>query len=208
MSDRQVMSVKARPKDERPETRFALKGAASFSAAWLRPNSFRSSCVGHTTARPGIDLLEKFGNFVNSNLGGTTTLCAVKGGVPTIAVDDNAVVDLDRRCQKPDLTGESYHPRDAAFYYCPGTENYRRKMFRRVLLDTKIKIIRYEIIFIGQTTSAFRVQGSLPSCYVGIFGCSHHHSQSIKRRHQADPRGYFAEAALCKNRGNNRYPDS
>jgi DNA repair protein RadC len=65
-------------------------------------------------------------------------------------------------------------------------KNSKKELFRCDLLDTKYKIIRGEIVFIGSLTASIVCpQDTFKARNPGVVGSGHLHLQSSERRYQA-----------------------
>jgi DNA repair protein RadC len=200
MADKQVSIVKAWPDDERSRMRLIPQGVSSLSEAQLRTIiiRIRGGFAGRKVVNLGMYLLEKFGKIANIGQTGIKEPRTVRGIGPAKAAGVQAEIGPGRRYEKPGLVGASLYSSEAvAFHYRPRMKNLKREMFRCVLFDTKNKGIQHEIAYTSLTAPILRIQKYLQSRYSGICSSCHLYPQPSKRRHQAEPRGYFADTVAC-----------
>ncbi len=152
---RQKNSVKHWPEEERPRERLMMHGPGALSDAQLLAIIIRNGRSGRTAVDLGRDLLETFGSLAGVQQAAIKEICGVKGIGPAKAAEIKAAMELGRRYQKPSLAGASFcSSADVVVYYRPRMKDLKQETFRCVLLDTKNKIIREEVISLGSLSAA------------------------------------------------------
>jgi DNA repair protein RadC len=155
MNDSVKSSVKHWPEDERPRERLMTHGPAALSDAQLLAIIIRNGRAGRTAVDVGRELLERFESLAGIEQAGIREICNVSGIGPAKAAEIKAAIELGRRYQKPSLTGASFcSSQDVAVYYQPRMKDLKKEMFRCILLDTKNKIIREEVVSIGSLSAS------------------------------------------------------
>jgi DNA repair protein RadC len=155
ISEKKAVHLKHWPEEERPRERLLKHGADTLTDAQLLGIILRSGPGGRTAVDLGRELLERFGGLAGIARAGTSEICSVKGIGPAKAAEIKAAVELGRRNQRPTLSGASLcASQDVAAYFQPRLKDSRREEFRCVLLDTKNRVIREEIVSIGSLTAS------------------------------------------------------
>ena len=143
MSDKNPMTVKHWPEDERPRERLIAHGPASLSDAQLLAIIIRNGKSGRTALDLGRELLERFEGLSGIDQAGIKEICAVAGIGLAKAAEIKAAIELGRRYQKPSLAGASFcSSQDVAAYYRPRMKDVKQEEFRCAILDTKNKIVK------------------------------------------------------------------
>jgi DNA repair protein RadC len=155
MNDSVKRSVKHWPEGERPRERLMTHGPAALTDAQLLAIIIRNGRAGRTAVDVGRELLERFESLAGIEQAGIREICDVGGIGPAKAAEIKAAIELGRRYQKPHLTGASFcSSQDVAVYYRPRMKDLKKEMFRCILLDTKNKIIREEVVSIGSLSAS------------------------------------------------------
>jgi len=155
MNDSVKSSVKHWPEDERPRERLMTHGPAALSDAQLLAIIIRNGRAGRSAVDVGRELLERFESLAGIEQAGIREICDVGGIGPAKAAEIKAAIELGRRYQKPSLTGASFcSSQDVAVYYQPRMKDLKKEMFRCILLNTKNKIIREEVVSIGSLSAS------------------------------------------------------
>jgi DNA repair protein RadC len=155
MNDSVKRSVKHWPEGERPRERLITHGPAALSDAQLLAIIIRNGRAGRTAVDVGRELLERFESLAGIEQAGIREICDVGGIGPAKAAEIKAAIELGRRYQKPSLTGASFcSSQDVAVYYQPRMKDLKKEMFRCILLNTKNKIIREEVVSIGSLSAS------------------------------------------------------
>jgi DNA repair protein RadC len=155
MNDSVKRSVKHWPEGERPRERLMAHGPAALSDAQLLAIIIRNGRAGRTAVDVGRELLERFESLAGIEQAGIREICDVGGIGPAKAAEIKAAIELGRRYQKPSLTGASFcSSQDVAVYYQPRMKDLKKEMFRCILLNTKNKIIREEVVSIGSLSAS------------------------------------------------------
>ena len=155
MNDSVKSSVKHWPEDERPRERLMTHGPAALSDAQLLAIIIRNGRAGRSAVDVGRELLERFESLAGIEQAGIREICDVGGIGPAKAAEIKAAIELGRRYQKPSLTGASFcSSQDVAVYYRPRMKDLKKEMFRCILLNTKNKIIREEVVSIGSLSAS------------------------------------------------------
>src|SRR3990172_3226185 len=146
MPEKNPMTVKQWPEDERPRERLRTLGPSALSDAQLLAIIIRNGRAGRTAVDLGRELLERFESLAGIEQAGIKEICNVEGIGPAKATEIKAAIELGRRYQKPNLAGASFcSSHDVAGYYRPRMKDLKQEVFRCALLDTKNKIIREEV---------------------------------------------------------------
>jgi DNA repair protein RadC len=155
MTGKNTRSVKDWPEDERPRERLMTHGPAMLSDAQLLAIIIRNGRAGRTAVDLGRELLGRFESLAGIEQASVKEICTVGGIGPAKAAEIKAAIELGRRYQKPSLTGASFcSSLDVAGYYRPRMKDLKKEIFRCVLLDTKNKIIREEVVSIGSLSAS------------------------------------------------------
>src|SRR3972149_11674496 len=132
MADKNPMTVKHWPEDERPRERLIAHGPASLSDAQLLAIIIRNGKSGRTALDLGRELLERFEGLSGIDQAGIKEICAVAGIGQAKAAEIKAAIELGRRYQKPSLAGASFcSTPDGALYYPPRMEVVKQEEFGR-----------------------------------------------------------------------------
>jgi DNA repair protein RadC len=130
-------------------------GPAALSDAQLLAIIIRNGRAGRSAVDVGRELLERFESLAGIEQAGIREICDVGGIGPAKAAEIKAAIELGRRYQKPSLTGASFcSSQDVAVYYQPRMKDLKKEMFRCILLNTKNKIIREEVVSIGSLSAS------------------------------------------------------
>jgi DNA repair protein RadC len=148
-------SVKDWPEDERPRERLMAHGPSTLSDAQLLAIIIRNGRAGRTAVDLGREILERFESLAGIEQAGIREICDVGGIGPAKAAQIKAAIELGRRYQKPNLAGSSFcSSQDVAVYYRPRMKDLKKEMFRCILLDTKNKLIREDVVSIGSLSAS------------------------------------------------------
>jgi len=154
MPEKNPMTVKQWPEDERPRERLRTLGPSALSDAQLLAIIIRNGRAG-TAVDLGRELLERFESLAGIEQAGIKEICNVEGIGPAKATEIKAAIELGRRYQKPNLAGASFcSSHDVAAYYRPRMKDLKQEVFRCALLDTKNKIIREEVVSVGSLSAS------------------------------------------------------
>ena len=155
MPEKNPMTVKQWPEDERPRERLRTLGPSALSDAQLLAIIIRNGRAGRTAVDLGRELLERFESLAGIEQAGIKEICNVEGIGPAKATEIKAAIELGRRYQKPNLAGASFcSSHDVAAYYRPRMKDLKQEVFRCALLDTKNKIIREEVVSVGSLSAS------------------------------------------------------
>ncbi len=158
MPENKKTSVKHWPHDERPRERLLKFGAPSLSDAQLLAIIIRSGEGGRSALDVGRELLLKFSSLAGIEQAGIAELQEVSGIGPAKAAEIKAALELGRRFHKLDPSvpyRESLcSSGNVVQYYRSKMKDVKKEIFHCVLLDTKNKVIRDEVVSIGSLTAS------------------------------------------------------
>ncbi len=158
MPDSKKTSVKHWPQDERPRERLLMFGATGLSDAQLLAIIIRSGKGGRSALDVGRELLQKFNSLAGIEQAGIAELQEVPGIGPAKAAEIKAALELGRRFQKLDPSvpyRESLcSSGNVVQYYQSRMKDVKKEIFHCVLLDTKNKVIRDDVVSIGSLSAS------------------------------------------------------
>ncbi len=155
-------SVKHWPEDERPRERLLKYGVDGLSDAQLLAIIIRSGRGGRSAVDLAMELLDKFKSLEGIAHAGINEFCGkdgIKGIGPAKIAEIKAAIELGRRWfkmptkvrEKPESLCSS---QDVINYYKQTMRGSKKEVFHCVLLDTKNKVIRKDIISMGSLTAS------------------------------------------------------
>jgi len=145
--------IKNLPVSERPRERLMQYGPASLSDLQLLSIIISSGNFsgGSDAIKISIDLLKKFSDLKGIDLAAISEICSIKGIGFAKATRIKAAIELGKRF----ISSSNGNIRrfrsceDVAGYYIPIMENLKKEQFRIILLDSKNKFIKEEMISEG-----------------------------------------------------------
>ncbi len=143
--------IKDLPKNERPRERLAEKGADALSPAELIAILLRTGMKGRSAIEIARQLVQQYKSLDALSRVSLEELESVKGIGPAKAVTLNAAFTLARIMAR-DLQGEAPlldSPERIADYLREDNRAYQVEQFQAVLLNTRRKLIRVELISHG-----------------------------------------------------------
>lgn len=151
-------SVKEWPEDERPRERLLRHGAGALSDAQLLGILIGSGEGGRSAVDVGRELLIRFGSLPGLEQAGVQELRSVRGIGPAKAAELKAALELGRRYQRLSRLEEGSASfctsGSVAQYYRSKLKDLKKEQFQCVLLDTKNRLIREELVSIGSLTAS------------------------------------------------------
>ena len=148
-------SVKHWPEDERPRERLLAIGPSSLSDAQLLAIIIRNGKAGRTAVDLGRELLDRLGGLAGIAQAGTHEICSITGIGTAKAAEIKAAIELGRRYQQPRLPRESFcSSSEVAGYFRPRMKDLKKEIFKCLLLDTKNRFIRDEIVSVGSLSAS------------------------------------------------------
>ena len=149
-------SLKDLPEDERPRERLVAKGARTLSDAELLAILLRSGSAGESAVELARRLLAKFGDF--RRLGNMTVreLRKVKGIGLAKAAEIKAAMEIAKRYAALDAkAGAQFSDSRAVYrYFRARLCDEKTEQFWLIMLDSKNRIMREEMISQGSLTSS------------------------------------------------------
>lgn len=149
--------VKELPLDDRPREKLILRGAQSLSDAELIAILLRTGTKGKNVIQIAQSLISKYGNL---NILSMQTIDAIKN-FPGIGKDKAATLiaafEISRRAdaQKKWFSNKKItSPQDVAEVFIPLLRDEVKEKFYVICLNTANKIIKYELISIGNLNSS------------------------------------------------------
>jgi DNA repair protein RadC len=143
--------IKDLPKSERPRERLVELGADALSAAELIAILLRTGAKGFSAIQAAQDLVQKFGTLNALSQASLEQLQKVKGVGPDKAIALKSAFTLARRMAR-ELRGEAPlldNPASIADFLREDNRAYDVEHFQIVLLNTRRKLIRVEVISQG-----------------------------------------------------------
>jgi DNA repair protein RadC len=143
--------IKDLPKSERPRERLVELGADALSAAELIAILLRTGAKGFSAIQAAQDLVQKFGTLNALSQASLEQLQKVKGVGPDKAIALKSAFTLARRMAR-ELRGEAPlldNPSSIADFLREDNRAYDVEHFQIVLLNTRRKLIRVEVISQG-----------------------------------------------------------
>lgn len=151
-------SVKNWPEEERPRERLLRYGPGALSDAQLLAILIGSGEGGRSAVDVGRELMARFGSLSALEQAGVQELRAVRGIGPARAAELKAALELGRRFQGLSAAGEDRaafcSSGSVARYYRSKLKDLKKEQFQCVLLDTKNRLIREELVSIGSLTAS------------------------------------------------------
>lgn len=149
-------SLKDLPEEERPRERLVAKGPGALSDAELLAILLRSGSSSESAVELAKRLLTKFGDF--RQLGGLSVeeLRKVKGIGPAKAAEIKAAMEIAKRYAALEAkTGPRFSSALAVYqYFQPKLRDEKTEQFWLVMLDSKNRMIREEMISRGSLTAS------------------------------------------------------
>ena len=152
-----MSKVKELPVDDRPREKLTLRGAQSLSDAELIAILLRTGTKGKNVIQVAQELITKFGDL---NLLTSQTIDAIKN-VSGIGKDKAATLiaafEISRRAdsQKKWFSNKKItSPSDIAEIFIPLLRDEMKEKFYVVCLNTANKIIKYELISVGNLNAS------------------------------------------------------
>ncbi|MEG8945756.1 RadC family protein [Rosettibacter firmus] len=149
--------VKELPPDDRPREKLILRGAQSLSDAELIAILLRTGTKGKNVIQIAQSLISKYGNL---NILSMQTIDAIRN-FPGIGKDKAATLiaafEISRRAdaQKKWFSNKKItSPQDVAEIFIPLLRDEVKEKFYVICLNTANKIIKYELISVGNLNSS------------------------------------------------------
>jgi len=145
--------IKSLPLNERPRERLMQCGSGNLSDSQLLSIIISSGNFsnGSDAIKISIDLLNKFSDIKGIDLASINELCSVNGIGFAKATRIKAAIELGKRfiANSNGNIKKFRSCEEVAGYYIPIMENLKKEQFRTVLLDSKNKFLKEEIISEG-----------------------------------------------------------
>ncbi len=144
------------PKGERPRERLLEEGPGSLTDAQLLAIVLRVGRHKTSAVQVGIDLLQQLGGLQGLANRGVQELCDVPGIGPAKVAQIKAAIELGKRVlSTPLTTGTVITQSQTVFHhYYPLLRDFRREVFKVILLDAKHAVIRERTVSEGSLTSS------------------------------------------------------
>lgn len=139
---------------ELPDTEHPVAKAARYGIEILSEWELLTVLLGSRAKEPALSatrLLETFGNLRQMSRATVTELTAVPGIGPARALEIKACLELARRFSSIQLKRGEYlgNSRQVFAHYHERLRDYKKERFYCILLDSKHKVIREELVSIG-----------------------------------------------------------
>jgi len=145
--------IKEWPQGERPRERLLKEGAEVLSDAQLLAILLRTGSVHINAVQLAIDLLTKFHSLQDISNLSISELCSMKGIGPAKAAQLKAAFEFGRRSLIPLSLGVNLSKSEDVFrHYSPLFQNFRKEIFKIILLDQKNKVLRDVTVSQGSLT--------------------------------------------------------
>lgn len=150
--------IKDWPEEERPRERLIKFGPASLSEAQLLAILLRTGdgSSAQSALGLGMSLIKQFGSLPGLEAASPAELCAVPGIGPAKAAQIMAALELGKRflSEKGGMKTRFSTSQEVADRYIPQMGNFKKEIFRSVLLDTKNQILREVTISEGSLSAS------------------------------------------------------
>ena len=144
------LTINELPEDERPRERLIAHGAAALSDSELIAILLRTGVVGANAVDVARQLLAEFGNLGGLARANVKELGRVKGVGPAKAVQLAAAFGLASRLARENVERQAVNtPQQVWDLFGAEMRALPVESLRVVLLDTKLKLIRFEEVFRG-----------------------------------------------------------
>lgn len=143
--------IKDLPEDERPRERFLKLGESFLPDSDLLAIIIRDGTRNETAVDLAKKLLAHYGSLRGISSAGIKEICTIKGIGPAKASQIKAALELSRRMQNEEVRrGKQLISSEEVFrYYCDKFKDLQKEMFMAILLDTKGRVLKEEVISIG-----------------------------------------------------------
>lgn len=151
------MKVKELPLDDRPREKLLLRGPQSLSNAELIAILLRTGMKGKSVIHLAQELVNKYGSISELMNKSAAELSKIRGIGKDKAATLSAALELSRRIQLDDRfsIGEKITaPSDIANIFIPILKDEMKEKFIVVSLNTANKIIRYDVISVGNLNAS------------------------------------------------------
>jgi len=144
------LTINELPEDERPRERLIAHGAAALSDSELIAILLRTGVVGANAVDVARQLLAEFGNLGGLARANVKELGRVKGVGPAKAVQLAAAFGLASRLARENVERQAVNtPQQVWDLFGAEMRALPVESLRVLLLDTKLKLIRFEEVFRG-----------------------------------------------------------
>jgi DNA repair protein RadC len=148
--------IKEMPVSERPRERLELYGESALSNAELIAITLRTGSTNENAVGLAQRLLTRFQGLGGLASASVRELCTISGIGPAKAVELKAALELGRRALI--ASGDSHPqitcPADAANLFMAAMGHEPQEQLRVLLLDTKHRVQRMVVVYVGNVNSA------------------------------------------------------
>ncbi len=153
--DRENITIKDWPEEERPRERLYKYGSESLSDAQLLAILLRTGGRGRSALDVALDLLGRYSDLRELSVSGITEICRVSGIGKAKAAQIIAAMELGKRIQAfPLKEGDFIRGSRDVYKSChPYMRDLKKEIFQVVLLNGKNRVIRTVTVSEGSLTS-------------------------------------------------------
>ena len=150
------LTIKELPRDERPQEKLKLRGAASLSTGELLAIILRTGLVGETVIDVAQRLLATHGGLLGLSRVAYSDLCKERGLGEVKAAQLQACIELGRRLalERPDERPRIQSPEDIAAILSSEMAALDQEELRVVLLNTKNEVVKVVTVYRGSVNAA------------------------------------------------------
>jgi DNA repair protein RadC len=150
------LTIKELPRDERPQEKLKLRGAASLSTGELLAIILRTGLVGETVIDVAQRLLATHGGLLGLSRVAYSDLCKERGLGEVKAAQLQACIELGRRLalERPDERPRIQSPEDIAAILSSEMAALDQEELRVVLLNTKNEVVKFVTVYRGSVNAA------------------------------------------------------
>jgi DNA repair protein RadC len=150
------LTIKELPRDERPQEKLKLRGAASLSTGELLAIILRTGLVGETVIDVAQRLLATHGGLLGLSRVAYSDLCKERGLGEVKAAQLQACIELGRRLalERPDERPRIQSPEDIAAILSSEMAALDQEELRVVLLNTKNEVVKMVTVYRGSVNAA------------------------------------------------------
>jgi DNA repair protein RadC len=144
------------PKDERPREKLLQRGANSLTDAELLAIFLRTGVKGKSAIDLARDLIQAFGGLSTLLAASQNDFCKAKGLGPAKFVQLQAVMEMNRRYLREQLTGRDVltNPDATHDYLKLRLRGLAHEVFACLFLDNRHRVIEYQELFHGTIDGA------------------------------------------------------
>lgn len=154
--DKRMTKITDLPKDERPREKLLTRGAEALTDAELLAIFLRTGVTGKSAIDLARDLLGTFGGLANLLAASQREFCQAKGLGAAKYVQLQAVMEMNRRYLREQITGRNVltSPDATRDYLKLRLRGLPHEVFACLFLDNRHRVIEYRELFRGTIDGA------------------------------------------------------